>query len=66
MKSKYIKYSMCDYCGELHEQHEQPRECIAVLRNKVVGLEERLEKLEDKMDSISYNVFKDSVDRDRW
>ena len=61
---QYIKDSTCDYCGELHEQHEQPRECITVLRNKMVGLEERLEKLEDKMNSIS-NVFKDSVDRDR-
>ena len=62
---QYIKDSTCDYCGELHEQHEQPRECITVLRNKAVGLEERLEKLEDKMNSIS-NVFKNSVDRDRW
>ena len=47
---------MCEHCGELHEQHEDPNRCITVLRLKVVGLEERLEKLEDKFDSVR-NVF---------
>lgn len=62
---QYIRDSMCDHCGELHNQHEDPHECITVLQAKVVGLEERLEKLEDKFDSIR-RVFRDSVDQDRW
>ena len=60
---QYIQDSMCDHCGELHEQHEDPHECITVLQLKMVGLEERLEKLEDKFDSIR-NVFRDA--QDRW
>ena len=54
---------MCDHCGELHKKHEDPHECITVLQLKMVGLEERLEKLEDKFDSIR-NVFRDA--QDRW
>lgn len=53
---QYIKDSMCDHCGELYEQHEDPHECIRVLQLKVVGLEERLEKLEVLFDSIR-NAF---------
>jgi predicted nuclease with TOPRIM domain len=63
--NQYIKDSMCDYCGELHEHHKDTRECITALRNKAVVLEDRLEKLEDQMNSIR-RVFRDSVDQDRW
>lgn len=62
----YITDHTCTRCGEFGHNHTSDNGCITALRTKVIGLEGRLESLEDKLNLVR-DAFGGLVNRgDRW
>lgn len=60
----YVVNNICSMCGEFGgaSEHQGERDCITSLRSKVMNLEERLERMEDRFDSLR-NALRGAEDR---